>query len=273
MNGTDDYVGGLIGLNYGMVTASYATGQTSGDEVVGGLLGLNSSTVSASYATGRITGREIVGGLVGYNDGTIEISYANAIVVGERYVGGLVGNNLLEVVASYSMGRVTGKRRIGGLVGHNNGEGTAAVIFNTYTTSAVVGHDKVGGFVGENYGAVIDGYWDIQATGQTTGAGENEPSNMRHFPRHWWDGEVQIVGKTTSQLQEPTRYSGIYARWNRSPEDMGFTEFRGSWNLIAVWDFGTSDQYPALRSDFDGDGRASWQEFGSQARELSQPVP
>ena len=33
------------------------------------------------------------------------------------------------------------------------------------------------------------------------------------------------------------------------------------------WDFGTSDQYPALKVDFNGDNIATWQEFSYQLRE------
>ena len=33
-----------------------------------------------------------------------------------------------------------------------------------------------------------------------------------------------------------------------------------------VWDFGTAEEYPALKVDYDGDGTATWQEFGSQPR-------
>ena len=54
------------------------------------------------------------------------------------------------------------------------------------------------------------------------------------------------MGKTTSELQTPTSASGIYATWG--------TE----------WDFGTACQYPALKVDFNGDGTATWEEFGDQ---------
>ena len=31
-----------------------------------------------------------------------------------------------------------------------------------------------------------------------------------------------------------------------------------------VWDFGTSAQYPVLKADINGDGTATWEEFGDQ---------
>ena len=271
VNGTD-YVGGLIGMHYGTVYASYASGKIIGDEVVGGLIGGNGGTLSASYVTGQVSGRESIGGLVGYNFDTIDTSYANVHVMGDEYVGGLVGSNNVDVFASYSMGSVSGNRLVGGLVGNSSGEGRASAIINSYATGEVWGNELVGGLVGANYGAVIDSFWDTQATEQTTGAGKNDPSNDRHYVRAWWDGEVQIIGKTTSELQEPIDYAGIYARWNRSAKDIGLHWDQGTRDLSAVWDFGTNSQYPALKVDFDGDGQASWQEFGSQVRDLTQPT-
>ncbi len=65
-------------------------------------------------------------------------------------------------------------------------------------------------------------------------------------------------GKTTAELQTPTGYTGIYANWNLDLEPDGA--------LDAPWDFGTSSEYPALKADRDGDGTATWQEFGAQGR-------
>ena len=41
-------VGGLVGFNFGAITASYATGSLSGDSGVGGLVGHNDGAVSSS---------------------------------------------------------------------------------------------------------------------------------------------------------------------------------------------------------------------------------
>ena len=64
------------------------------------------------------------------------------------------------------------------------------------------------------------------------------------------------MGKTTSELQAPTSYAGIYAEWD--------VDVDGVTGGDAPWHFGTSGQYPALSVDFDGDGTATWQEFGAQ---------
>ena len=49
-------------------------------------------------------------------------------------------------------------------------------------------------------------------------------------------------------MQAPSGYTGIYRNWGD----------------VDRWDFGTSSQYPVLKVDFDGDGTATWQEFGNQ---------
>jgi len=266
-----DYVGGLIGLLYGTARATYASGIVNGDEVVGGLIGGNSGKVRASYATGQVMGRESVGGLVGYNFDTIDSSYAIVEVSGGEEVGGLVGNNGYDVLASYSMGRVTGRRHVGGLVGWNGGSQSPAAVINSYTAAYVVGDELAGGLAGVNRSAVIHSFWDTQATGQSTGFGQNEPSNATHFPRLWWDGTVQIVGQTSAQLQEPVDYAGIYAPWNEpyGPRGPVFAHPMAA-ELIDLWDFGSASQYPALTVDFDGDGQPSWEEFGTQVRNSVQ---
>ena len=48
------------------------------------------------------------------------------------------------------------------------------------------------------------------------------------------------------------------------------------YNLSDYWDFGTNSEYPALKVDFNGDGTATWQEFGDQRGDApvtaSEPV-
>ena len=220
---------GLFGLTSSSIRNVGMTDvDVKGADLAGGLIGFNFGEIRASYVTGRVSGRENVGGLVGINqsNGEILASYSTSHVSGEEDVGGLVGDNRGKITAAYATGHVSGEKEAGGLVGFNQSTGE---IHGSYATSRVTGDSDVGGLVGLNEGAVTVSYWDTSTSGHTTGS----------------SGE----GKTTAQLQTPTGFSGIYQSWNAD-----------------LWHFGTASQYPALKANGDGQGQATWQEFGYQLR-------
>ena len=167
-------VGGLVGINRGTITNSYATGSVSGAGSIGGLVGLNNGgTITNSYATGDVAGSlKSVGGLVGLNDsgGTITNSYATGAVTGlssSSRLGGLVGWNDGTITNSYATGTVSGASDIGGLVGWTDG----GTITNSYATGDVTGKAaNVGGLVGFNSGGTITNSY---ATGDVTGEAAN----------------------------------------------------------------------------------------------------
>ncbi len=266
ISGEDD-TGGLVGENQGTITGSHAAGDVTGLRDTGGLVGENFGdehslgTITASYATGRVSAGIANGGLVGWNSGPITFSFATNSVAGDDDSGGLVGRNRGPIRASYATGTVTADNRAGGLVGVNE---TGAAIRTSYATGAVSGDDDIGGLVGENQsiitasyatGAVTGNrdtgglvgenladadtisatYWDIETTGQSQAAGFGSVSGAQ--------------GLSTAALQASTGYTGVYATWNQDGD---------------LWDFGTSAQYPQLKADFDGDGTATAQEFGTQ---------
>ena len=183
---------------------------------IGGLVGVNreGAITNSSVVNGMISSTgDYIGGLVGSNSGTIAGSYASVDVSGTNsnmgtYVGGLVGLNTNEITNSYATGAVDGTRRLGGLVGGNGS--TISRINNSYAIGVVSQTTQSGGLSGENLGRITDSYWDTQTSRQTASFG----------------GE----GKTTTDLQRLTMPAGIYSGW--SPE---------------VWDFGTAEQYPALK--------------------------
>ncbi len=235
---TDNVV--LVGL-FGLTSSSIRNvGVTdvdvTGTELAAGLVGFNAGEIRASYVTGRVSGKENVGGLVGINqsNGEILASYATSHVSGEEDAGGLVGDNRGKITAGYATGRVSGEKNVGGLVGFNQSTGE---IDSGYSTGRVTGDSDVGGLVGSNEGAVTVSYWDTSTSGHTTGS----------------FGE----GKTTAQLQAPTDSNGIYQSWNLDLDS----------DQVNDWHFGTAGQYPALNANVDGQGQATWQEFGYQLRE------
>ena len=232
--GTMDNVGlfGQLGSGSEVRHVGLRAANVTGQYQVGGLVGYNHGTIRASYVTGRVAGQS-GGGLAGFNQGRIVASYAAAAVTTAGDGGGLVGfsGSGAWITASYATGAVTGNARAGGLTA-----GSVGRIAASYATGAVSGAGTVGGLMSVNVGAVTASYWDTATSGQGTSAGG--------------------AGATTSALQTPTGYTGIYADWN--------VDIDGAAGGDDPWDFGTASEYPVLQVDFDGDGTASWQEFGDQ---------
>lgn len=113
---------------------------------------------------------------------------------------------------------------------------------NSLALSEVGGGSSVGGLVGYRHnGTISNSYWNTNIS--STGIGRE-------------DGEQDVTasGQTTSQLQSPTGYTGIYSTWAGDPDSTGDD----------YWHFGTSSQYPVLIADFNDDGNATHQEFGNQ---------
>ncbi len=220
------------------------TGKTS----VGGLAGNAAGAIRATYTNGTVTGTTYVGGLVGFVVGSaIRLSYSNAAVTATvAEVGGLVGHlHGGSAVASYATGSVTGENSVGGLAGTVSDSSIVA----SYATGVLTGTTNVGGLLGKASGSTItNSYWDTTTSGQSNSAGGG-------------------AGKTTSQLQTPVAYgsgSDIYADWNVNTDGVAGAD--------DPWGFGTSSQYPALKADFDGDGRPTAYEFGRQGRSAPLPV-
>ena len=193
--------------NLGVINVDITSGS------VGGLAGFNGGgTIMNSYVTGKISGSgSDGGGLVGNNVGSITNSYAMASVLGSgNNRGGLVGNNAGFITNSYATGTVEGSGdNRGGLVGNNGG-----TITNSYVTSTVSGSgDNVGGLVGSNSSKMIShSYWQ---EGSASSGGTDVAANTR---------------KTIQELTSPTTATGIYSNWGTDD-----------------WDFGNSNQYPALK--------------------------
>lgn len=89
------HIGGLIGNNLpnGTVTGCYSTGEVTGDEYVGGLVGTNWGTIENCYATGGVHQAVINGGLVGRNrkTGIVKYCYSTGQIDYSGTQGGLIG--------------------------------------------------------------------------------------------------------------------------------------------------------------------------------------
>ena len=252
-------VGGLVGSTHGKVAASHFTGAVDGRGNVGGLVGemlSSGASITNSYADAVIDSTyENTGGLVGRSlGGTISSSYASGDVnaPGGWNSGGLVGRNAAAVTNSYALGYVKARGVSGGLIGRNSGTVTrtyadgnvissgnkigglvarqdGGAIRESYSIGKVEGvGDEVGGLIGTwRGGSYLESIWDTETSGQTTS------------DTGW--------GRTSSQMRSPTSNTDAYRLWSGT-----------------AWDYGTSGQYPVLKADWNGDGTATWQEFGRQ---------
>ena len=243
--GSRAFTGGLVGNNLGgSISISSATGSVinSGDgdyASTGGLVGDDSGAISGSYATGSVTnsGNGVspdTGGLAGYSYyGQISASYATGSVTNSgdgayASTGGLVGYTQYgQISSSYASGSVTNssggyRAHTGGLVGQGGKHTINASYASGLVTNSGGGSDAfTGGLVGHSSGDmsnITDSYWDTETSGQAESHGG--------------------VGKTTSELQSPTGYTGIYARWN--------LDLNGDAAPDDPWFFGTASSYPVL---------------------------
>jgi filamentous hemagglutinin family protein len=237
VSATGNYVGGLVGLDYGFVGGSHATGKVSGASYVGGLLG--SSVFSSpqpvggatdnNYATGNVSGVNNVGGLVGSAASmAIGRSYATGTVTGSgNNVGGLVGYigygnaaTPVPVGDSYATGKVTGASNVGGLVGYVGVLGVAS-LENNYATGNVSGQSNVGGLVGYEAAnglavpSIIDNYSTGHVSGNT-GVGGLVGTNLSAVSDSYWNtttsGQSTSAGGTpltSTQMQHTANFAGF----------------------------------------------------------------
>ena len=248
--------GGLVGWNQARIFGSYAAGDVSGGlDNAGGLAGHNDSGfIRGSYATGDVDGRFHIGGLVGDNDGSISRSHATGDVGGRFYVGGLVGTNRRIISESYATGNIDGLLdSIGGLVGQNTrtvDNTSVGSITNSYATGNVSGRRFIGGLIGDNFrGSITNSY----ATGPTTGtsrigglAGLHRDHNTTRAEinhSYWLSGSASFGGVNVHPSAEKT------AEEHKSPTKPGTTptDIYYNWD-DTVWDFGTSDQFPVIKT-------------------------
>ena len=211
------YTGGLVGRNkFGPIANAFSTAMVSNTTPannVGGLVGSSEGgTMDKVFAAGSVTGKDHTGGLVGHNAGNIQAAYASGSVTGSNNVGGLVGTHIDgNVRDAYADGHVTGQTKVGGLVGYLSG-GTYS---NTFALGPVTGTSEFGGLMGDVQTVFANtatfSYWNTETTLLT----------------------VSEVGTavTTTAMQSVTSSTGIFDT---------YTDI--------IWDFGTTEQYPAIKT-------------------------
>ncbi|MFC1644147.1 GLUG motif-containing protein, partial [Candidatus Omnitrophota bacterium] len=190
ITGAGNYVGALVGSNFGAVSNCYSTGSVTSNRspsnCVGGLIGY----IGHDYPNGNVY---------------ISNSYSTASVSG-NYAGGLVGINASiepnNIRNSYATGSVTGtgSGNVGGFVGWNS----PGNITNCYSTGLVSGSGTLGGFLGADSGGntLTKNFWDKDTSNQTSSAAQ---------------GAGAIEGKTTAQMKTQSTFTG----WDFSNDEAG----------------------------------------------------
>lgn len=176
MNGLNA-MGGVVGLNEGIIrdcTLSGSMGSATQD-YIGGIAGLNVGGRTAGTIENcttekncTVTGRNTVGGIVGYNlsGGRIQNNTSSANVSGAGRVGGIAGENGGVITLSSTP---AGKRRVngsgsgvGGVIGVNTATGTLSPASGSMQGDVIAadnrltvrGSSMVGGIAGINRGTL-----------------------------------------------------------------------------------------------------------------------
>lgn len=165
-------VGGLVGINEGLIERSGSSATISNNGVSGGLVGSNTGSIVQSFASGNVSGDTVTepGGLVGDNSGSISQSYATGAVSGlSYYAGGLVATNSGTIDESFATTNVT-----------------SGIIDPHYPP-------QLGGIAGTNSGTIGSNvYWNVDTTQQTSGG----------------PGTLDANGLSNAQMSKPASFSG-----------------------------------------------------------------
>ena len=235
-------VGGLVGNGGNVIIRSshVEINGISGTKNLGGIVGVVGQyalIVSSSAIIGTITGVEHIGGILGSTwQGSVHSSRATigSIIASGTRIGGVVGDGFSAKVLSSAavVGDISGASGVGGVVGNNQG-GSSIIHYSYAIIRSIDASSVVGGLTGVINSAdrVRSSYWD---------------GDVVTFPR----AASTAFGspQTTSSLQTPEDFSGIYASWSVGHCNPDTGEYRDGTaeGFIPAWDLGNSTQYPVL---------------------------
>ena len=165
-------VGGMAGMNYGILLNCAVSGDVTGTYNVGGVAGyIYSGDVTNCYSAATVKGTsDNVGGVAGfvYNESKVENCYATGNVKSDGgCVGGVAGSCEADSVVQncYATGDVEGDYNVGGVVGAIDG----STVQYCYATGAVKGdNENVGGVVGGNFSGTVE--YCVALNSSVTGA-------------------------------------------------------------------------------------------------------
>jgi len=140
-----NYVGGITGMNYGLIQNCSVSGSVKGKQIVGGLVG-------QIYAGSGILG-------------TVERCSTNCTVTASIFAsGGLAGHNYGSISNSHSAGTVNSTSTQAGGLAYTQG----GTVTNCYSITII--SDKGAGFSGGS-GTITNCFWDTTVSGAATSGG------------------------------------------------------------------------------------------------------
>lgn len=173
-SGSQENIGGLVGVNYGTVTNCSFEGTVNGINSVGAVAGINKSTgkIVASTSDATVLATNDTGGIVGINEGLItgclnrssinteeleptldlggvDLSSLNLTqnVINRNDMGGIAGYSTGMIVDCKNVGMIGYKHtgyNAGGIVGRQSG-----IVLTSTNEGKVYGRKDVGGVVGQ----------------------------------------------------------------------------------------------------------------------------
>jgi len=274
-------IGGLIGLNLGLVNNCKVTGtidsnlnssNNSAGVSVGGLIGINVGSVSNCSAECSVKGSQFCGGLLGTNGntslglGSIENCYSNGVVSCQTYGGGLVGvNNYGLIQNSSAVGKIVDvQESAGGICGINFSSGT---IRCSSASVWVIGSDTssmIGGLTGINAGSIQNCYSLSSVRGGSTVGGFFGSSLGGIITNSYSAGKVKGIGENIGGFggyASETTLPGITnCYWDKEAsgqtismggEGKATTEMKNSntfvnWDFNSIWRITEGQTYPYL---------------------------
>ena len=224
-----------------------------------GTTGSASEVRNVGLRAANVTGRYEVGGLVGYSNGTIMDQLRDR--TGDGAVGRRPGR--LQPEADRGQLRDGGgddrrrRGRAGGLQRQRDAD--RGQLRHRPGDREVAGGRPDGGERVGDHGQLRDGGGDRRRHGRRAGGrelqlddgellGYDDERGDDGKRRHGEDDERAADTGGIQRASTPT--------WN--------VDIDGAAGTDDPWDFGTASEYPVLKVDFDGDGTASWEEFGDQ---------
>ncbi len=190
----NEYVGGIVGENGGMITNCYAVVNVSGNEEVGGLVGEDfGGTISNTYAAGDVSGSDNTGGLVGDSKYVRGFnSFWDVNKTGQDGSAGGTGKTTAEMkdIDTFTNGSTAGLRAAWDFVGHPNNDSSDRDIWDI-----------------DESGQINDGYPYLKSEGGSYDGDSNETDGG--------DPDDGIPGFTTVVLLTSISVVALYKQRER----------------------------------------------------------